>query len=218
MLVLAFDCSSNSMSIALGECGDDKIKIINEKNFYGEPKHSELLVAIIDELLKLHNLKYSDLNLVISTNGPSSYTAIRVALATLKMFAISTDAECITFSSSSVLAYKNQQKSKKIVTITKANGDEYYYAKYEINNHDLMQTCPNEIRNFNFIQENLKEDEYLCGFGNKNFEKHQFKSSQDDYILASDLIKYGYQEYLQKNLNKDIIAKYLREPKITVKK
>ena len=218
MLVLAFDCSSNSMSIALGKCGEKNLKIFEEKNFYGEPKHSELLVFSIDEMVKNHSINYSDLNLVIATNGPSSYTAIRVALSTLKMFAISKKVECNTLTSSSILAYKNRNKSNQIVTITRANGDEYYIAKYKINNQQLTQTHPNEIQDFNFIQESLNPDEFLCGFGNKNFEKHQFKSNQDDFIKASDLIEYGYQEYLQKNLSNDIVAKYLRDPKITIKK
>ncbi|MFZ9180879.1 MAG: tRNA (adenosine(37)-N6)-threonylcarbamoyltransferase complex dimerization subunit type 1 TsaB [Rickettsiales bacterium] len=218
MLVLAFDCSSNSMSIALGKCDEKNLKIFEEKNFYGETKHSELLVSSIDEMVKNHNINYSDLNLVIATNGPSSYTAIRVALSTLKMFAISMPVECITLTSSSILAYKNRNKSNEIVTITRANGDEYYYAKYQIDNDKLVQIHQNEIQDFNFIEKNLKSDEYLCGFGNKNFEKHQFKSNQDDFIKASDLIEYGYQEYLQKNLSNDIVAKYLREPKITIKK
>lgn len=218
MLVLAFDCSASSMSIALGKSDGNKVKVIAEKNFYGEPKHSELLVATIDEIIQKQNLNYTDINLVIATNGPSSYTAIRVALATLKMFAIATKADCITLSSSQVLAYKNQNNAKKIVTITKANGDEYYYAKYQVENNELHQNHPNEIKNFNYIQENLKADEYLCGYGNKEFEKHGFKSNQNDFILAKDLVKYGLEQYLQKRLSNDIVAKYLREPRITLKK
>ncbi|MFM7557709.1 MAG: hypothetical protein ACKO46_03965, partial [Alphaproteobacteria bacterium] len=76
----------------------------------------------------------------------------------------------------------------------------------------------NEIQNFNFIQENLKADEYLCGYGNKEFEKHSFKSNQNDFILAKDLIEYGFEQYLQNKISNDIVAKYLRDPKITKRK
>jgi len=218
MLVLAFDCSANSMSIALGKSDGDTIKLLDEKNFNGDAKHSELLVATIDEIIHKQNLNYADINLVIATNGPSSYTAIRVALATLKMFAIATKADCITLSSSQVLAYKNRNNAKKIVTITKASGDEYYYAQFQVENKELHQTHPNEIQNFNFIQENLKADEYLCGYGNKEFEKHSFKSNQNDFIFAKDLIEYGFEQYLQNKISNDIVAKYLRDPKITKRK
>ena len=47
MLTLAFDCSTSSMSIALV----DGIKILGEKNYFQEAKHSEMLVMEIKNLL-----------------------------------------------------------------------------------------------------------------------------------------------------------------------
>jgi len=123
MLTLAFDCSTSSMSIALL---NDK-KILGEKNYLQEAKHSEMLVVEIKNLLDVNKINFNDLDLIIATNGPGSYTGIRVALAVLKIIKITTQKPVLTVNCCEVLADKYSKNHEKINVAIQANSTEIYY-------------------------------------------------------------------------------------------
>jgi tRNA threonylcarbamoyladenosine biosynthesis protein TsaB len=213
MFTLAFDCSTSSMSIALL---NDK-KILGEKNYLQEAKHSEMLVLEIKNLLDANKITFNDLDLVIATNGPGSYTGIRVALAVLKIIKITTQKPVLTVNCCEVLADKYSKNHEKINVIIQANSTEIYCAKYVIKNNfeEVLQPM---ISNVDNILLEIKEDEFLCGSANKIFDKHLLKSNQDDIILAYDVAIYGQKKFLQNKDSQDILPLYLRDPKITKRK
>jgi tRNA threonylcarbamoyl adenosine modification protein YeaZ len=213
MLTLAFDCSTSSMSIALL---NDK-KILGEKNYLQEAKHSEMLVVEIKNLLDVNKINFNDLDLIIATNGPGSYTGIRVALAVLKIIKITTQKPVLTVNCCEVLADKYSKNHEKINVAIQANSTEIYYAKYVIKNNfeEVLQPM---ISNVEDILSTIKEDEFLCGSANKIFDKHLLKSNQDDLILAYDVAIYGQKKFLQNKDSQDILPLYLRDPKITKRK
>jgi tRNA threonylcarbamoyladenosine biosynthesis protein TsaB len=213
MLTLAFDCSTSSMSIALL---NDK-KILGEKNYLQEAKHSEMLVVEIKNLLDANKITFNDLDLIIGTQGPGSYTGIRVALAVLKIIKITTQKPVLTVNCCEVLADKYSKNHEKINAAIQANSTEIYYAKYVIENNfeEVLQPM---ISNVDDILSTIKEDEFLCGSANKIFDKHSLKSNQDDVILAYDVAIYGQKKFLQNKDSQDILPLYLRDPKITKRK
>ena len=213
MLTLAFDCSTSSMSIAL----IDGTKILGEKNYLQEAKHSEMLVLEIKNLLDVNKINFNDLDLIIATNGPGSYTGIRVALAVLKIIKITTQKPVLTVNCCEVLADKYSKNHEKINVAIQANSTEIYYAKYVIKNNfeEVLQPM---ISNVDDILSTIKEDEFLCGSANKIFDKHLLKSNQDDLILAYDVAIYGQKKFLQNKDSQDILPLYLRDPKITKRK
>ena len=213
MLTLAFDCSTSSMSIALL----DNKKILGEKNYLQEAKHSEMLVVEIKTLLDVNKINFNDLDLIIATNGPGSYTGIRVALAVLKIIKIATQKPVLTVNCCEVLADKYSKNHEKINVAIQANSTEIYYAKYVIKNNfeEVLQPM---ISNVDNILLEIKEDEFLCGSANKIFDKHLLKSNQDDMILAYDVAMCGQKKFLQNKDSQDILPLYLRDPKITKRK
>ena len=213
MLTLAFDCSTSSMSIALltGK------KILGEKNYLQEAKHSEMLVLEIKNLLDVNKINFNDLDLIIATNGPGSYTGIRVALAVLKIIKITTQKPVLTVNCCEVLADKYSKNHEKINVAIQANSTEIYYAKYVIKNN-FEEVFQPMISNVEDILLTIKEDEFLCGSANKIFDKHLLKSNQDDLILAYDVAIYGQKKFLQNKDSQDILPLYLRDPKITKRK
>ena len=117
MLTLAFDCSTSSMSIAL----IDGVKILGEKNYLQEAKHSEMLVLEIKNLLDANKITFNDLDLIVGTQGPGSYTGIRVALAVLKIIKIATQKPVLTVNCCEVLADKYSKNNEKINVLLKSS-------------------------------------------------------------------------------------------------
>ena len=213
MLTLAFDCSTSSMSIVLV----DNEKILGEKNYLQEAKHSEMLVLEIKNLLDANKITFNDLDLIVGTNGPGSYTGIRVALAVLKIIKITIPKPILTVNCCEVLAYKYSKNYSKINVAIQANKDEVYFAKYVANNNFEEVVSP-IISNVSDIILEIKEEEFLCGSANKIFNKHLLKSNQEDMILAIDVAIYGQRKFLQNKDSQDILPLYLRDPKITKRK
>lgn len=213
MLTLAFDCSTSSMSIALL----DNKKILGEKNYLQEAKHSEMLVVEIKNLLDSNKIDFNDLDLIIATNGPGSYTGIRVALAVLKIIKITTQKPVLTVNCCEVLADKYSKNHEKINVVIQANSVEIYYAKYETKNN-FKEVLKPMISNVDDISLIIKENEFLCGSANLIFDKHSLKSNQNDIILAYDVAIYGQKKFLQNKDSQDILPLYLRDPKITKRK
>ena len=213
MLTLAFDCSTSSMSIVLM----DNEKILGEKNYLQEAKHSEMLVLEIKNLLDANKIAFNDLDLIVGTNGPGSYTGIRVALAVLKIIKITIPKPILTVNCCEVLAYKYSKNYSKINVAIQANGEEIYFAKYVANNNFEEVVSP-MISSVGDIISEIKEDEFLCGSANKIFNKHLLKSNQEDMILAIDVAIYGQRKFLQNKDSQDILPLYLRDPKITKRK
>jgi tRNA threonylcarbamoyl adenosine modification protein YeaZ len=201
------------MSIALL---NDK-NILGEKNYLQEAKHSEMLVLEIKNLLDANKISFNDLDLIIATNGPGSYTGIRVALAVLKIIKITTQKPVLTVNCCEVLADKYSKNNEKINVAIQANSTEIYYAKYIVRNNfeEVLQPA---ISSVDEILMTIKEDEFLCGSANKIFDKHLLKSNQDDIILATDVAIYGQKKFLQNKDSQDILPLYLRDPKITKRK
>lgn len=213
MLTLAFDCSTSSMSIVLM----DNEKILGEKNYLQEAKHSEMLVLEIKNLLDANKITFNDLDLIVGTHGPGSYTGIRVALAVLKIIKITLQKPVLTVNCCEVLAYKYSKNYSKINVAIQANGEEIYFAKYVANNN-LEEVASPMISNVSDIISEIKEDEFLCGSANKIFNKHLLKSNQEDMILAKDVAIFGQRKFLQNKDLQDILPLYLRDPKITKRK
>lgn len=213
MLCLAFDCSSSSMSIAVVE----NTKILAQKNHFTPAKHSELLVIEIQNLLKKLNLNFNDLNLVACTNGPGSFTAIRVALSALKMIKIATNLPAIAISSFEIFANKYiSNKSTLINVLIKANSLEAYYAKYHINDLNLRQNNHAKIIKIEELPLFYNANELWCGVFEYDFAN--FKLALADKILASEVAIYAIKKFLNNDYNYKIEPIYLLEPSISIRK
>jgi tRNA threonylcarbamoyladenosine biosynthesis protein TsaB len=195
----------------------DNEKILGEKNYLQEAKHSEMLVLEIKNLLDANKINFKDLDLIVVTHGPGSYTGIRVALAVSKIIKITVQKPILTVNCCEVLAYKYSKNYSKINVAIQANKDEVYFAKYVANNN-LEELASPIISSIEDILLEIKEDEFLCGSANKIFNKHLLKSNQEDMILAKDVAIFGQRKFLQNKDLQDILPLYLRDPKITKRK
>ena len=82
MNILLFDTSTQILSIAL-KCD----KFYEERLIDGNFSHSEDLLKEVLSILDRAKIGIKDLNLLICTKGPGSFTGIRVGMVTMKGFA-----------------------------------------------------------------------------------------------------------------------------------
>jgi len=98
--ILAIDTATSVFSAALGTASG---------LWYFEAdagtRHSQLLMEIIDVLLKKAELKASDLSLVLCMNGPGSFTGLRIGFSCAKGLALALDIPFAAVSSLECMAY-----------------------------------------------------------------------------------------------------------------
>jgi tRNA threonylcarbamoyladenosine biosynthesis protein TsaB len=78
--LLAIETSTPVCSVAL-QTGDSRTK---EKRIEGRGVHSEYTVQFIEDLLQRADLNVDDLDAVLFSNGPGSYTGLRIGSALIK--------------------------------------------------------------------------------------------------------------------------------------
>lgn len=81
MNILLFDTSTQILSIAL-KCD----KFYEERLIDGNFSHSEDLLKEVQSILSRAKIELKDLDLLICTKGPGSFTGIRVGMVTMKGF------------------------------------------------------------------------------------------------------------------------------------
>ena len=79
MNILSLDTSTETLSIALQTESSYEERLVR-----GNFSHSENLLREIENMLGRASLKLSDLDTLICTQGPGSFTGLRVGMATLK--------------------------------------------------------------------------------------------------------------------------------------
>lgn len=99
--------------------------------------HAEFVQTAIDRLLKETSLKISEIDAVVVTMGPGSYTGLRVGLASAKGIAYAIDKPLIGLSTLALLQHKavkeipNAETNYKIFSMIDARRMEVFGALYD---------------------------------------------------------------------------------------
>ena len=126
MRVLGIDTSTMISTVTVVE--DEKI--IGDFNVNQEKTHSESLVPMIETLLNLLGLKLSDIDIFAISQGPGSFTGLRIGMTIAKTFAqvgnkklipVSTLKALALNSSSISFAFGVPQAVKVLIAIIKAS-------------------------------------------------------------------------------------------------
>lgn len=164
---------------------------------------SVLLLTKIDELLKKSNLEIKDVDKIYVSNGPGSFTGIRIGVTTAKTIAYGLNKEINTVSELEVLASVDTNK-KYIVPLIDARRNYVYTGMYN-NNLDI------EIENkyidldefYNFLSKNYNINDILFVSNDslnintevpkiniwKIIEKHRKDESMNPHLVNPNYLK-----------------------------
>ncbi len=99
MNVLAFDTCFSACSVAVtAEQADDAPRIASEHRTMNTG-HAEALLPMIERVMREAGLAFSDLERIVVTNGPGTFTGVRTGVAVARALALATDAEIVAVSS-----------------------------------------------------------------------------------------------------------------------
>lgn len=100
MKILALDSTANTSTVAVLE--NDKLLSIYTANI--KNTHSETLLPMVKSLLETLKMSVDDIDAFAVSEGPGSFTGVRIGVATIKGLAFGKDKRCIGVSTIEALA------------------------------------------------------------------------------------------------------------------
>jgi len=190
--ILAIDSSSTSGSVAI--CKSDKIVFLSYLDL--QITHSERLLPQIDFGLKKSDLTLDDIDLIAITNGPGSFTGIRIGLATAKGFCFGKKIPLLAVNTLEIMAFNLFGSCLPILPFLDARMNEVYAALYSPQ-MKIMQP-PQNSKPADFLK-NITEKVIIVGDGSEKYKdiieqsgiECEFAKPHQNIVLASALIGYA---------------------------
>jgi tRNA threonylcarbamoyladenosine biosynthesis protein TsaB len=104
--ILAIDTCGPTGSVALARLAGRDVEILGQTDLAGRT-YSATLVAAVAELLQSAGVELKELGGIIVTNGPGSFTGVRVGLSAVKGLAEGTEIPVVALSRLEVLSRKS---------------------------------------------------------------------------------------------------------------
>ena len=163
---------------------------------------AELLVYLVEELLKKNNLSYEDIDCYSVINGPGSFIGIKVAISFIKAIkSVYKNKKFIVNSIFDILSF-NENYDYILLKADLKN----YYIKDKNNNIDIIKSF-----------ENIENDSILItNIDNIDIKKNIVLKNKD--ISISNISILNYFKCRNNLFSDNIEALYIREPQINIKK
>lgn len=133
MLLLSVDSSAKSAAVAVTD-GDRVLAEGFENNGY---THSETLLPLIDATLQKAGKTIDDIDVFAVTNGPGSFTGLRIGCALVK--GLAGDKPCKAVPTLSALAYNCVGENGIVIPMMDARRAQTYTATFSVKNGKVEQ-------------------------------------------------------------------------------
>ena len=165
MKIFACDSTAKTASVALCE---DKI-LLAEFTQNGGNTHSETLLPMTEVLLNSMKTDIDEIDIFAVSEGPGSFTGVRIGAATVKGFAHRKNKPCIGISTLEALATNLAfGEDKIIVPVMDARRGQFYTARFAFRAGALERLCEDTAQSFEEFSAEIKAlgaKIYLCGDG-----------------------------------------------------
>jgi tRNA threonylcarbamoyladenosine biosynthesis protein TsaB len=219
MKILAVDTSALTLSVALTE---DK-KPVAQTTLNTGHTHSETLLPALERLMDFASWKVSDIDLFAVSEGPGSFTGVRIGVSFVKGLAFG-GKKCVGVSTLEALAYNLLGFKGIISPVMDARRGQFYNALFVSDGKTLTRLSEDRAISAEELEKELEKysdtSVYLCGDGyeiarkmlkNENIEDTpEALLKQNAYSVAVVALK----EYEKGNATDDstLSPTYLRVP------
>ena len=134
MRVLALETSTEYCSVALWQDGN----IASRCELAGQ-KHSEILIGMLDEMLRDSGFRIQDMDGIAFGMGPGSFTGVRIACGAAQGLALGADLPVAGVCTLQALAQASGHD--KVISALDARMGEVYHAAYEKRDGEWVTVC-----------------------------------------------------------------------------
>lgn len=165
MITLAFDGTAKIASAAV--LSEDKILALY--NIDNGLTQSELLLPMVEDMLKSLKLSFSDVGLLATSVGPGSFTGVRIGVSLVKGIAFGRDIPCSAVSTLHALAENLSGISGIIVPCMDARRSQVYNAIFRSDENGITRLTEDRAISFTDLARELShfagDPIYIVGDG-----------------------------------------------------
>jgi tRNA threonylcarbamoyladenosine biosynthesis protein TsaB len=154
--ILGFDVSNNSCSVAVSN-GQNILSLVEELRPHMQAEH---LLPLINLALKKAGIDFNQLQYLAATQGPGSFTGIRIGLATAKAICFASNVVGVgitNFEFWHARALEQVKNYSKIVVIINAYRNQLYYQEFDQNGLPSVPQLLDATEAITFLQHSPAE-------------------------------------------------------------
>ena len=137
MKILALDSTANTSTVAVLE--DEKLLSIYTANI--KNTHSETLLPMVKSMLETLRLSVDDIDAFAVSEGPGSFTGVRIGVATIKGLAFGKNKKCIGVSTIEAMAQNLEGFEGVVCPIMNARRGQVYTGAFLNGERILADQC-----------------------------------------------------------------------------
>lgn len=192
MKILSIDSSSVTASAAVSENG----KTLSESFINNGLTHSQTLMPMVEETLRRGEVSITDIDFLAVTNGPGSFTGIRIGIASVKGMADALGKECAAVSTLEAIAEPLREKNVLACAVMDARCNQVYTASFK-NGERLTQDRAILIEQLGEELKNADCEAVLIGDG-AALCYERLKDVVPNITLADEDIRFVHASYIGK--------------------
>ncbi len=154
MKILSMECSATPASVAVIE--DNKILASSFVNV--RLTHSQTLMPMVENLLNSAKLSINDIDGLAISNGPGSFTGVRIGISALKGIAAPKNLPCVAVSTLRAMAENYAGTDCYICAVMDARCNQVYNAIFEIKNNEVIRLCEDRALMCDELASEIKTD------------------------------------------------------------
>ena len=214
MKILAIDSTANTSTVALLE-NETLLGLYtaNTKN-----THSETLLPMVKHLMSTLNVSNDQIDAYAVSNGPGSFTGVRIGVATIKGLAFGKDKKCVEVSTIEALAQNLEGFEGIICPIMNARRGQVYTGAFLNRKRIIDDTCMMLCDLIPMLEE-YNQPIYFVGDGYSLIEDMQISNLKSTpemlrYQNAFSVGKIAYKKLQNEDYttDKELSVEYLRKP------
>ncbi len=192
MRILAFDSTAAAASVAI--CDDGKV--VSEFFVNAGLTHSRTLVPMLDAALKNTDTDLNTIDTLAISNGPGSFTGVRIGVAVAKGIAFTESLPCIEVSTLESMAYNLTLTDCVVCAAMDARCAQVYNAIFEIKYGEVNRLCDDRALAISDLKSELTE-----------------KYAGKRIVLVGDGAELCFKEFIDTNLSIELAPDALRYQK-----
>lgn len=138
MRLLALDSSGLVASVAVAEADEREEQIIAEYTVNYKKTHSQTLLPMLDEVVKMTDLDMASIDAIAVAAGPGSFTGLRIGSATAKGLGLALGKPLVAVPTLEGLAYNLCGVKDIVCPIMDARRGQVYTGIYEFRDDELV--------------------------------------------------------------------------------
>ncbi len=166
MKILAIDSTAKTATVSI--CEDERL--ISIYSVTAGLNHSETLLPMVENALTTAQTDIDEIDMFAISDGPGSFTGVRIGMSLLKGLAFKKQKLCVGVSTLEALAYNLKGFKGVICPVMDARRDQVYNALFLSDGETLVRLTEDRAIPLKELETELKEkyakkSVYLCGDG-----------------------------------------------------